>query len=84
MNKKWYFTYVLRSKKDLNLYIGWTDDLKKRVESHNNGRVKATAERRPLELIYFEAGRSKKKAIHREKYFKTGFGRRYLKNRIEE
>ena len=77
-----YYTYVLRSNKDKKLYIGWTDDLKERINKHINGLVVATRNRRPLELVYFEACSDKQKAIRREKYFKTGFGRRFLKSRM--
>ena len=77
-----YYTYVLKSKIDKKLYTGWTDDLLLRVKKHNSGLVKATKDRRPLELIYYEACLSKKKAISREKQLKTGFGRAYLKRRL--
>ena len=77
-----YFTYVLQSLKDNNLYIGWTNDLKNRYEKHRNGKVDSTKYRLPLELIYYEACLSKEAALKREKYFKTGFGRRFLKNRL--
>jgi len=77
-----YYTYVLKSKKDGKLYIGWTNDLKYRFSFHNKGNVVATKDRRPLILIYYEACLDKEKAIAREKYFKTGFGRKFLKNRI--
>lgn len=77
-----YYTYVLRSEKDSKLYIGFTDDLKRRILEHKNGLVDATKNRRPLKLVYYEACLSKNRAIAREKYFKTGFGRRFLKLRI--
>jgi putative endonuclease len=77
-----YYTYVLKSLKDEKLYIGWTDDLKNRFSFHCDGKVESTKNRRPLELIYYEACSNKKNAISREKYFKTGFGRKFLKNRI--
>ncbi|KKQ27662.1 MAG: Excinuclease ABC C subunit domain protein [Candidatus Magasanikbacteria bacterium GW2011_GWC2_37_14] len=67
---------------DNNLYIGYTKDLKNRLEEHNSGKADATKCRRPLKLIYYEACLNEQKAIQREKYFKTGFGRKYLKNRI--
>jgi len=79
---KFYYTYVLKSLKDGNLYVGWTDDLRERYKKHNDGNVESTKNRRPLEIIYYEACLSKEGAIMREKYFKTGFGRRYLKNRL--
>ena len=78
-----FYTYVLISETDNKLYIGFTDDLQKRLEEHQKGAVASTAHRRPLNLIYYEACLSAKDAIKREKYFKTGFGRRFLKNRLE-
>lgn len=77
-----YFTYVLKSKKDDNLYIGYTNNIEKRIEEHNKGLVSSTRNRRPFKIVYYEACLSKQKAIEREKYFKTGFGKAFLKNRI--
>jgi putative endonuclease len=77
-----FYTYILRSKKDDKFYAGFSDDLKRRFEEHNKGLVNATKGRLPFELIYYEACKNKNKAIEREKYLKTGFGRRFLKNRI--
>lgn len=76
------FTYVLRSSLDNKLYIGYTRNLKNRIAEHEKGFVSATKHRRPLVLVYYEACLDENKAIDREKYFKTGFGRRYLKARI--
>ncbi len=77
-----FYTYVLRSKKDGKLYVGFTDNLKRRFSEHNGGLVKSTKDRLPFELVYYEACNDKDKALKREKYFKTGFGRRFLKDRI--
>ena len=77
-----YYTYVLQSLKDNKHYIGFTDDLKRRKIEHDSGLVSSTINRRPLKLVYYEACKDKRKAIHREMYFKTGFGRRFLNNRI--
>ncbi len=77
-----YYTYVLRSTKDNNLYVGWSNDLKSRIKKHLDGKVKATKDRRPLILVYYEACLSENRAISREKYFRTGFGRGFIKNRI--
>ncbi|MDD5567405.1 MAG: GIY-YIG nuclease family protein [Patescibacteria group bacterium] len=77
-----FYTYVLKSEKDGKRYIGYTSGLKRRVQEHNVGLVEATRPRRPFRLVYFEACLDVVKAIKREKYFKTGFGRRFLKNRI--
>lgn len=77
-----FFTYVLMSKKDGKHYIGFTSNLKERLKLHSGGHVESTRNRRPLEIVYYEACLSKDKAVKREKYFKTGFGRKFLKDRI--
>ena len=80
---KFYYIYVLLSKKDKNLYTGYTEDLKSRFEQHSKGQVVSTKQRRPLELIYSEACLDKKDAVHREKYLKTYYGKLFLKNRLK-
>ena len=77
-----YYTYVLQSTLDKRFYIGFINNLRKRFLKHQNGEVPATKKRRPLKIIYYEACLNKEKAVKREKYFKTGFGRRFLKARI--
>mgnify|MGYP001566694335 CR=1 FL=1 len=77
-----FYTYVLKSKKDNKLYIGFSANLKRRIEEHAKGQVLITRNRRPLDLIYYEACCDKEKAVEREKSLKTGFGRAYLKKRI--
>ena len=81
--KEMYYTYVLLSEMDKEFYTGFTTDLKERLQEHQRGKVLSTAKRRPLKLIYYEACLNEMDAIKREKYFKTGFGRRFLKNRLE-
>ena len=78
-----FYTYLMLSKKDKEFYAGFTKDLKIRIKDHQRGLVGSTAGRRPLELIYYEACLNEKDAIAREKYFKTGFGRKFLKNRLD-
>ncbi len=77
-----YYTYILFSVKDNMMYTGYTKDLKKRIEQHYNGDVQATMNRRPLQLIYYEACLNQQDATRREKYLKSGNGKRYLKNRL--
>lgn len=80
---RYFYTYVLKSIKDSNFYIGWTDDLRLRVAKHNRGMVSSTRSRIPLGLVYFEACLSRDGAVRREKALKTGFGRKFLKNRLK-
>jgi putative endonuclease len=79
-----YFTYVLYSLKDNKLYIGYTKDLSLRFSQHCAGEVKSTKHRRPLKLIYYECCLVKRDAQRREKYFKTHYGRLFLKKRLKE
>ena len=78
-----FYTYVIRSKKDKNWYTGCTADLQKRFKEHNNNEIKSTKGRRPFEIIYCEACANKQDAFERERYLKTGMGKRYLKNRLK-
>ena len=78
-----FYTYLLRSKKDKKLYIGFTKDLRRRVQEHNSGLSESTQFRRPFELVYYEAYKSEKDARKREENLKL-FGRALggLKRRI--
>ena len=79
-----FYLYVLKSFVDNKLYIGSTNDLKRRFKEHNTGQSKSTKPRAPFELIYYEAYKSKKDALTRErklKQFKNSYSE--LKKRIE-
>ncbi len=78
-----FYVYVMRSEKDRKLYTGFTGDLRKRFNEHISGRVSSTNNRGPFELIYYEACLNQQDATAREKYLKTGMGKRYLKNRLK-
>lgn len=78
-----FYTYVLLSENDNKFYIGYTKDLDSRLEKHNMGKVASTKNRRPLKLIYYEACLNEGDALKREKYLKSGFGRRFLNSRLE-
>ena len=78
-----FYTYVLLSEIDGNFYIGYTEDLKKRVEQHQQGLVSSTASKIPYKLVYYEACIEEQDALAREKSLKTGYGRKYLKRRLE-
>ncbi len=73
-----YYVYVLRSEKDGNLYIGETADLRERLKQHNQGLVRSTKTRQPIQLIYYEAYLSKEEALRKEKFYKSGRGHEVL------
>lgn len=80
---KGFFVYVLRSSKDRNFYTGFTNDLERRLEEHNKGQVPSTRNRTPVELVYWEGCLNQRDATTREKYLKSSWGKRYLKNRMK-
>jgi putative endonuclease len=73
-----YYVYVLQSLSDTGLYIGFSTDLKRRLKQHNAGESQATSHRGPWCLVYYEAYRVKQDAEGRERFLKSGAGRRYL------
>ena len=59
------YVYILRCA-DGSLYTGWTNDLKKRVKTHNAGKgAKYTKTRLPVELVYYEEYEEKGEALSR-------------------
>ncbi|MFM2037568.1 MAG: hypothetical protein RL432_507 [Bacteroidota bacterium] len=64
------------------MYKGSTQDLQLRVISHNQGRVKFTAKNAPWELVLFEPFATRVEAVQREKWYKTGVGRDWIKQQI--
>jgi len=78
-----YFVYILRSMKDSKFYIGYTNNLRRRIIEHNNQENFSTKSRTPFELIYYEAHRDKMDAKNREKFFKTGWGRQYIQKNLK-
>ncbi|MBL7068852.1 MAG: GIY-YIG nuclease family protein [Candidatus Omnitrophica bacterium] len=79
----WYYCYVLNSNRNGKFYTGVAKNLELRLEQHNKGFVKSTRYMMPLKLIYFEAYLDKNDAYRREKYLKSGMGKRDLKNRLK-
>ena len=71
--------YVLISSKIPRTYVGYTNNLEKRVEEHNKGKVQATKYFQPWKILYKEITPSEKEAKQRERYWKSGAGRRNLK-----
>ena len=78
-----HYTYILQSRKDKDFYTGLTKDLKLRFEKHNKGLVDSTKERRPFDLIYYEACLNRDDAAKREKYLKTYHGKTFLRRRLK-
>jgi len=73
-----HYVYVLKSKKDGNLYIGCTENIEKRLGYHNSGRVRSTKNRVPFEILFYESYDDKYEAFNMERYYKTAKGKKEL------
>ena len=78
-----YYTCVLLSEQGGRFYTGYTADLRKRLGEHQRGRVRWTASRHPVRLVYYEACVSQEDALRRDRFLKSGKGKRYLRNRLK-
>lgn len=81
---KFYYVYILHNSKKDFIYIGYSEDLKERVQTHNAGEVKSTKPYKPLELIHYEAYKNIKDAKWRELYLKSNRGRTTLVTMLKE
>ena len=79
-----YFVYLLENENDKSWYIGYTGNLKKRLQEHQNGYgSRTTSLKKNWKLIYFETYLDKRDALGREKFLKGGSGRTYLKKQLK-
>ena len=79
-----YYTYVLYSTKFDRIYIGFSANPKKRLESHNLGFVKSTKHYIPWEIAYIEEYYSRAEAMKREKQLKSAKGRAFIRKILNE
>lgn len=79
-----FIVYVLRSISTGRLYVGFTEDLDKRLAAHNRGEVSSTKAYRPWKIIFYECYINKADALRRERYLKTTAGKRGLRLMLRE
>jgi putative endonuclease len=79
-----FYNYIIQSLKNDQLYTGFTSDLKKRINEHNQGLNLSTKRYKPWKIIYYEACVDKDDAMRREEYLKTTQGIRLVKRRLED
>jgi putative endonuclease len=77
-----FYTYILVNESG-DYYKGHTSDLSNRIIEHNAGKTKSNKSKGPYRLFYYEIYPTRELAVQREKYFKSGAGRRYVK-KLEE
>jgi len=76
------YVYLLHSAKDNGFYIGFSTNLKRRLAKHTQRAAFATKSRGPWKLIYYEAYIKREDAEGREKFLKSGAGRRFLRAQL--
>lgn len=81
-NAKMFYVYLLHSETDSGLYIGYSADLRRRLTQHKKGASQATSFRGPWTLIYYEAYLEEADAIGRERYLKSGAGRKLIRSQL--
>jgi putative endonuclease len=81
---KFFYVYILFNSSKNFIYIGYSEDLKQRVEEHKEGKVKSTISHLPLKLIFYEAYPTKSDAKRREKYLKSNKGRTTLMTMLND
>ena len=77
-----YYTYILLSERNGDLYIGSTENLENRIARHNKGRVKSTKAHRPWKLVESHAFNSRAEAVHMERHLKSGQQKEMLRKRL--
>jgi len=79
-----YIVYILQSLKDNKTYVGYTDNFERRFKQHNSGQSKSTKHRAPFRLLFIEEFDDRKIAKKRELWWKSGAGRRKLKEKFNK
>ena len=79
-----FYVYILISQKDHRLYIGYTNNLKRRLTQHAKGEVISTRNRRPLKLIHYEYFIDEVDAKSREVFLKSGAGHKQIKDKLRK
>ncbi len=77
------FVYILKSEKDNSLYVGSARNVEQRLENHNKGQSLATKAKKPWILARVEKYNSVSLALKREKFLKSGIGRKVLENLLD-
>lgn len=81
---KFYYVYILQNNSKCFIYIGYSEDIKARFQSHNKGENRSTKHYVPLELIHYEAYKNMEDAKRREVYLKSNKGKTTLKTMLKK
>lgn len=84
LSAAFFYVYYLYAPSHGEFYVGFTNNLKRRVEEHNQGLNQSTKAYKPWKLIYYESHTNRDDARRREKYLKTTAGRQALRKMLRE
>ncbi|MCX5716035.1 MAG: GIY-YIG nuclease family protein [Candidatus Omnitrophica bacterium] len=79
-----YYVYIIKSSKDSRHYIGYTNNLERRLSEHNKGKSKSVMRRGPFTIVYYETIKTEIDAIHREKQIKSYKGGKAFKRLLSK
>ena len=78
-----FYVYVIQSVNESSqVYVGYTESLKERIDQHNSGQSTHTAKYMPWKLVMYLAFKGESKAVEFEKYLKSGSGKVFLRQRL--
>ncbi len=78
-----FYVYLIRSETfPQRKYVGFTTDLKKRIQTHNAGGAVSTSKHRPWKLVSYHAFTDKRRAQEFEHYLKTASGKAFANKRL--
>jgi len=73
-----FYIYIIRSIVNGRFYVGSTNNIERRLHEHNNGKSKYTSLTKPFILLHKEIYSSRKEAVQREMFLKSGKGREWI------
>ena len=74
-----YYVYILKSEIKEKTYVGFTNNLERRIKEHNSGKSKFTSKYIPWRVVYQEQVETLANARARELYLKSAAGRKFRK-----
>ena len=78
-----FYVYILRSEAaPETFYVGFTENLRTRLKTHNSGQVPHTAKHRPWRIKTAVAFTDRQRAVEFERYLKSSSGRAFAKKRL--
>ena len=78
-----YYVYAIKSISHNYIYVGITNNLKRRISDHNRGYNRTTKPYHPFILLYSEEFDTRQEAREKEIFLKSGVGKEFLKSLIK-